>query len=349
MRIEINAGGLNSFFNGATNFAGDAANSAQLIRDMQRVILRTNNLPLGNGTLGQALRFLDLRIQAEERRVASVIRVAQKTAQFRETTIATDNRVATMVNNEWEKFYRANEWLRPTPPPGVLERIRERVQRLFNNYVDSHITLWSGVVNWYIRFLSSGSIWESGPTAGRTDNNVYAYVWGMGMAHQYGAVSSNSSIYALYTEAKGDFRVALWDDKYGFRPGLQIKGGTSASAIRAETNGMLGSEDFGLSANSQGDILTARLHGGVSLGFDNYGRFQTYAEAGAKASVASGQVSNALYISGLRIEFGVRGHAVAAGVEARVGYFEHDGRRGFHAQAGAAKLVGGGFFLNVSW
>jgi len=81
MRIEINAGGLKSFFDGVSRFTSSGvSNSAQLIKSLQAVRNRATRLPLDTGTLGPALTFIDNRIRNEEHRIASVARVMQKVA-----------------------------------------------------------------------------------------------------------------------------------------------------------------------------------------------------------------------------------------------------------------------------
>ena len=52
---------------------------------------------------------------------------------------------------------------------------------------------------------------------------------------------------------------------------------------------------------------------------------------------------------GLEIGASVEGHALAAGAEAEIGYFEEDEKKRITAKAGAALLFGGGVSFDVGW
>jgi hypothetical protein len=150
VRIEINAGGLGNFFDGVSRFAGatGVSNSQLLISNLQQAKNKTSSLTRGVGSLGPALVSLDNRIRVEEKRVSDALVVTQRAARFEETAITADSRVAAMIKNEWEAFYRANEWLRPKPLPGTAARFANNTRRFmvisefFNN-------VWNGIVDWY--------------------------------------------------------------------------------------------------------------------------------------------------------------------------------------------------------
>jgi hypothetical protein len=97
MRLEINAGGLDSFYNGVSSFVSSGASAAgsnNLINSLQAVADKTNSISGGVGTLGTALGYIQTRKAAEESRKIAVQAVKNQTGSFIQAAIRADNAVA---------------------------------------------------------------------------------------------------------------------------------------------------------------------------------------------------------------------------------------------------------------
>ncbi len=108
MRLEINAGGLDSFFNGISSFINigiNTINSNNLINSYQTVIDKTNNIIGGVRTLDIALQYMQINKEAEERRKIAVQNVKIKTDDFIQTAVQVDIAVARIINSSEEIFY----------------------------------------------------------------------------------------------------------------------------------------------------------------------------------------------------------------------------------------------------
>jgi hypothetical protein len=175
MRLEINSGGLDSFFNGVCSFinaASNTYNSDKLIGSFQKVVNKTNNISGGVGTLSTAVGFVRARKTAEETRKTAVQGVKNKTDSFIQTAIRVDNAVATSVNKSKAEFYKTNPWLKP---PSNLEKflkgvgggiktfcgvvgyigeqlgnwVADKLKQVWDGVVDVAKKCWDGVVKWY--------------------------------------------------------------------------------------------------------------------------------------------------------------------------------------------------------
>jgi len=152
MRLEINAGGLDSFFNGVSSFINadvNTANSNSLINSFQTVVSKTNSLNGGVGVLGTALGYIQTCKASEEARIFAVQSVKEKTDNFIQTAIRIDAEVAEMVSCSQEAFYKTNPWLRPpSPPPSptLLDCIKDGADRFFESAADVAKKCWDGVV-----------------------------------------------------------------------------------------------------------------------------------------------------------------------------------------------------------
>lgn len=125
MRLEINAGGLDSFFNGVRSFVSagiNSTNSNHLINSIQNIINKTNNLSGGVGTLSLGLGYVQTRKTAEESRKIAVDNVKSEADSFIQTALRIDKAVATTLNGSREEFYKTNPWLRPPTPPRDWDR-----------------------------------------------------------------------------------------------------------------------------------------------------------------------------------------------------------------------------------
>ena len=145
MRLEINAGGLETFYTGISQLLYTANSTNSITNGLQVVINRTNGLEGGVGTLASAVSSLQARITLEQNRRYAVQNVRNKTESFVSTAIVVDDRVASMISTSFEQFYQVNPWLRPCPPatPGWFERF-------WNSVKDIASILWEAIVDWYI-------------------------------------------------------------------------------------------------------------------------------------------------------------------------------------------------------
>lgn len=174
MRLEINSGGLDSFFNGVSSFissASNAINSDKLIGSIQNVADKTNSISGGVGTLGTALGYIQARKVVEENRKEAVQTVKNKTDNFIQTAIRVDNDVAASVKISQESFYQTNPWLRPPTPSSNWDR--------FWSGVGGTISVcWNKIVDFYeglsMVIHTGGLALASMLTAGLTAIEVFA-------------------------------------------------------------------------------------------------------------------------------------------------------------------------------
>jgi hypothetical protein len=147
MRLEINAGGLNSFFDGVNSFinaGSNAANGDRLINSIQKVANKTHDINGGVGVLGTALACMQKRKVVEEARKAAVQAVKVKTGSFVKTSVDVDNAVANIVSGSQEAFYQTNPWLRPPVP--IFGDAAEWFDEALDNLVDFVCEHWEEIV-----------------------------------------------------------------------------------------------------------------------------------------------------------------------------------------------------------
>lgn len=120
MRIEFNAGGLSGLISIAT-FGTDYNNligkSRNVITSFKTVKQKTVSMSGGVGNLQGAVDQIDRRIKTEEAKVEKMEAVGKRFADFLVNTVKTDKRVANMVRQNKEEFYKVNPWARPPVPP----------------------------------------------------------------------------------------------------------------------------------------------------------------------------------------------------------------------------------------
>jgi hypothetical protein len=135
MRLEINSGGLDSFFNQVGSFIHSKANDFNadvLIGSFQNVINKTNNLNGGVKSLDDALGFLQARKEIEENRKSAIQTVKSKADSFIQIAEAVDKAVAADVSASQEQFYKTNPWARPKE-----ESLVEKLAGFFKGVGDS--------------------------------------------------------------------------------------------------------------------------------------------------------------------------------------------------------------------
>lgn len=140
LRLEINAGGLDGFFNGVCSFIAAGNNNAasdSLINSFQNVANKTSGLSGGVGTLNIALGYISTRKTAEVSRKIAVQNVKGKTDRFIQTSVSVDKAVAGIVSRSTEEFYRTNPWLRPPAPPSNWDRFCSGVGGAISSFCSS--------------------------------------------------------------------------------------------------------------------------------------------------------------------------------------------------------------------
>jgi len=141
MRLEINSGGLDSFYAGVSQFLYLANGPNGLTSGLQNIINKTNDLEGGVGTLSTAIASLQTRIVIEENRRDAIETVKGKTDAFISTAIEADNRAADTINASTEEFYQVNPWARPDSPAWY--------EQIWGGIVDVASVVWDGIVYWY--------------------------------------------------------------------------------------------------------------------------------------------------------------------------------------------------------
>ena len=139
MRIEINAGGLGYFMESVSMFSNPSninSSSNHLIRSLNNVVNRTENITGGVGELEEARQSLKCRIITEENRQAATRTVLIKANEFVSTARTVDQRVANMIRSETTEFFRTNYWLRPVTR---TDRIRKNLSRFFTGTIPNAV------------------------------------------------------------------------------------------------------------------------------------------------------------------------------------------------------------------
>ena len=145
MRLEINSGGLDSFFNGISTFFNSNKNSSKtdkLIKSIEKVENKTEDLTGGVGSLSSALGYLRTRKSIEENRQVAIDNVKKRTDSLIQTAKSVDKSVAQAVTMTTEKFYQTNPWLRPPEPANALEK-------LWDGMIEVAEYVWGGLVEFY--------------------------------------------------------------------------------------------------------------------------------------------------------------------------------------------------------
>lgn len=116
MRIEINAGGVDSLF-GIGKFQADMSDfitdTESVISGFKAVRKKVYDLNGGVGNLQTAVDELSCRISREEEKADAEERVTEHIHDFMDMTVRTDRNVAQMVTSNRDQFYAVHPWLRP--------------------------------------------------------------------------------------------------------------------------------------------------------------------------------------------------------------------------------------------
>ena len=155
---------------------------------------------------------------------------------------------------------------------------------------------------------------------------------------------------ALLTGAvSGTAKATLWDDGK-FNPSLSVGAKAEASAAKGNAEVRGGTEQYGIYGKAEGDALHAEAEAEAGVGYigkgkDGSAQYGVSAKASAMASAAQGGVKVGVTLFGVDIDAGVKGYAVAAGVEAGGSI----STKGIKAKIGGALAIGGGLEISIDW
>ncbi len=164
-----------------------------------------------------------------------------------------------------------------------------------------------------------------------------------------GLLHSEASGQFLTGAVKGEAKATLWDDGK-FNPSLMLGAKAEGSVLQGEAKAGFGNDQYGIYGKAEGDILHAEAEAKAGVGYigkdkDGYSLYGASAEASAMASVAQGKVKGGVTIFGIDIDVGVKGYAVAAGVEAGGSITTE----GVTASFSGALGLGAGLDVSVDW
>lgn len=148
---------------------------------------------------------------------------------------------------------------------------------------------------------------------------------------------------------KGEAKCTLFDDGK-FNPSLSLGASAEGSVLQGEAEVGFGTNQYGVFAKADGDFLHAEAEAKAGIGFigtDKKGNsiYGASAEASAMASVAQGKVKGGITVFGIDIDVGVKGYAVAAGVEAGGSVSTNGVKANFSGALG----LGAGLDISVDW
>lgn len=154
---------------------------------------------------------------------------------------------------------------------------------------------------------------------------------------------------ALTGAVQGEAKCTIYDDGK-LNPSLSIGAKAEGSVLQGEAEAGFGTDQFGVYAKADGDVLHAEAEAKAGIGYigtDKKGNsiYGASAEASAMASVAQGKVKGGISIFGIDIDVGVKGYAVAAGVEAGGSI----STEGVTASFSGALGLGAGLDISVDW
>lgn len=164
-----------------------------------------------------------------------------------------------------------------------------------------------------------------------------------------GYLHGKASGKAITGAVKGEAKFTLYDDGE-LNPSLSIGAKAEGSVLQGDAEFGFGTDQYGVYAKADGDLLHAEAEAKAGVGYlgkDEKGNatYGASAEASAMASVAQGKVKGGITIFGIDIDVGVKGYAVAAGVEAGGSITTE----GVTANFSGALGLGAGLDVSVDW
>lgn len=165
------------------------------------------------------------------------------------------------------------------------------------------------------------------------------------LGYLHGKVSGK----AITGAVKGETKFTLFDDGE-FNPSISLNAKAEGSVLQGDAEVGFGTDQYGVFAKADGDLLHGEAKAKVGVGYldtdkDGNATYGASAEVSAMASVAQGKAKGGITVFGVDIDVGVKGYAVAAGVEAG-GSITTDG---VTATFGGALGLGAGMDISVDW
>ncbi len=166
---------------------------------------------------------------------------------------------------------------------------------------------------------------------------------------KYGIVSGKLGGEFLTGAVGAELSCALWNDGE-FRPSLSLGASAEASVLSGEGELVIGSDQYGAFGKASGNLLHAEAEAGVGAGYlgeddDGNALYGVEAKASAMACVAQGEVEGGFTIFGIDIGIGLKGQALAVGVEAG-GTLTTEG---VTASFSGALGLGAGLDISIDW
>lgn len=164
-----------------------------------------------------------------------------------------------------------------------------------------------------------------------------------------GYLHGKASGKAITGAVKGEAKFTLYDDGK-LNPSLSIGAKAEGSVLQGDAEVGFGTDQYGVYAKADGDLLHAEAEAKAGVGYlgkdkDGNATYGASAEASAMASVAQGKVKGGITVFGIDIDVGVKGYAVAAGVEAGGSITTE----GVTANFSGALGLGAGLDVSVDW
>ncbi|MBR4858864.1 MAG: hypothetical protein IKU08_06730 [Clostridia bacterium] len=164
-----------------------------------------------------------------------------------------------------------------------------------------------------------------------------------------GYLHGKASGKALTGSVEGNANFTIFDDGK-FNPSVSVGAKASGSVLQGEAEAGFGTDQYGIYGKAEGDLLHAEAEAKAGIGYigtDKKGNsiYGASAEASAMASVAQGEVKGGITLFGIDIDVGMKGYAVAAGVEAGGSI----STKGVKANLSGALGLGAGLDIEVDW
>lgn len=147
----------------------------------------------------------------------------------------------------------------------------------------------------------------------------------------------DAQVGTVSAEAEGKFILYSGGD---LNPKLAVSGKLEAKGLSGELEGGIGDDDFNVHAKGEGTVGTAKAEGKIAVSKEG---ISGKGEVGA--SVFSGKATAGITLFGVKIDFSVKGEALAVGAEAEFGVTEDS----FELGGKLSFLAGIGLKMKISW
>lgn len=107
-------------------------------------------MPGGVQNLSGAVSSINARVQSEEKRLSNLDDVKTKAKNFVDNTVETDKQVASLVNQNHDKFVKKYSWVKPTAT--TQKKWWDTLAKKWNDF-------WGGVDDWFQKLMDGISAW----------------------------------------------------------------------------------------------------------------------------------------------------------------------------------------------